>query len=160
METKQKENSCCSLYALCVLRSATVFHRQRYGGCERCAVQHIRGCGGNLACGEGGLVSLFNTIPSDEIFLGIIEFRPIEILPATAAVRLIFVLDDFLTPWANREAVPILVNSDCAHGSGQTVCRGEQQIEDCVGKRMLLRDVRPDIIGILMAASFESKLHL
>lgn len=87
-------------------------------------------------------------------------------MSATATVRQVFVLDDFLAPWANGEAVPVFVDSDCVHSSGQAVCRGEQQVKDSVGKRTLLRDVLPDIIGILMAESFEikafleSKLHL
>ena len=38
METKPEENSHFSFYAFCVLRSNSVFHRQRNGGCERYSV--------------------------------------------------------------------------------------------------------------------------
>ena len=87
-------------------------------------------------------------------------------LPTTAAVRLVFVLDDFLAPRADREAVPVFIDPDGVYSHGQTVCGGEQQVKDGVGKRRLFRDVLPDIIGILMADTFakkallESKLHL
>ena len=83
-----------------------------------------RYCGRSLACGEGGLV-IFYIIPPDKLFFCIIKFRPIEVLSTTTAVRLVFVLDDFLAPWANGEAVSVLVDSDCVHSHGQTVCRGE-----------------------------------
>jgi hypothetical protein len=106
------------------------------------------------------LIFIFYTIPPDELFFGIIKFRPIKVLPTTAAVRLVLILDDLLATRANGEAVPVFVDSDCVYGSGQMVCRGEQQVKDGAGNRAFLRNVLPDIIGFLMAESFESKLHL
>ena len=104
-------------------------------------------------------VIIFYTIPPDELFLGLVKFRPIKVLPAVTAVRLVFVLDDFLAPRANGEAVPVLVDSDCVYSHGQTICRREQYVKDGVSERTLLWSVLPDISGVLMAESFESKLH-
>lgn len=83
--------------------------------------------------------------------------RPIKALYTATALRQVFVLDDFLAPRANGEAVLILVDSDCSYSSRQTVCRGEQQVKDGVGKRTLLREVLPNvpvIVGILMTGCF------
>ena len=105
---------------------------------------------------------LFYTIPPDELFFGIIELRPIKALSTATALRRVFVLDDFLAPRANGEAVLILVDSDCSYSSRQTVCRGEQQVKDGVGKRTLLRNVLlnvPVIVGILMTDAFENLIH-
>ena len=156
MEAESEENSRCGIYALCVLWSAPIFHGQRHGRCERYSVQHAGRCGGSLACGESGLIIIFYTIPSNELFLGLVEFRPIEVLSATAAVRLVFVLDDMLAAWAHWEAVAVMVDADCVHCSRQTVCRGEQQAENRVSERTLRWGVLPDITGILMA---EIELH-
>lgn len=64
-----------------------------------------------------------------------------------------------LAAWANGEAVPVLVDSDCVYSHGQTICRREQYVKDGVSERTLLWSVLPDISGVLMAESFESKLH-
>ena len=79
-------------------------------------------------------------------------------LPAVAAVGLEVIFDDTLAPRTDSEAVLILINPDCVQRHGQSVCRGEQQVEDSVSKRTLLWGVLPSIIGILLAGSFE--LHL
>jgi hypothetical protein len=84
------------------------------------------------------LLTFFYTIPPDELFLSTVELRPIEVLSTTAAVRLVLILDDLFATRANREAVPILIDLDSSHSSGQAVCRGEQQVKDGVDKRTLL----------------------
>ena len=68
-----------------------------------------------MACGEGCLVSIFNTIPFDELFLGVIELRPIEVLSATAAVRLVLIFDDTFTSRINGKAVPVFIDLDGVH---------------------------------------------
>lgn len=78
-------------------------------------------------------------------------------------LRLVFVLDDFLAPRADREAVSVFIDPDGVYSHGQTVCRGEQQVKDGVGKRRLFRDVLPDVpvvIGMLMKDAFENRVHL
>ena len=62
------------------------------------------------------------------------------------AIRLILVFDDHLAPRANWETVPVSIDSNCVHCSGQSVCRGEQQIKDDVGKRWLCWMVHPFLV--------------
>ena len=72
-------------------------------------------------------------------------------LSTTTAVRLVFVFDDFLVPMANGETVPIRIDPDRSYSSRQTVCRGEQQVEERVSNGTVLREVLPVVIGTLMA---------
>ena len=81
-------------------------------------------------------------------------------LPTTAAVRLVLIFDDLLATRANEEAVSVFIDPDCVYSHGQTVCRGAQQVKDGVGKRALLEDFFPDVIGFMRMDLFESKLHL
>lgn len=97
-------------------------------------------------CGIARRLVVLNATPTYENFLCILQFWPVEALPTVAAIRLILVFDDHLAPRANWETVPVSIDSNCVHSSGQSVCRGEQQIKDDVGKRWLCWMVHPFLV--------------
>ena len=74
------------------------------------------------------------------------NFDQSKVLPASMAVPLVFSLYEDIAPWADGENVFITIDANCGYSFGQTVCRGEQQIKDDVGKSWFYWIVHPFLI--------------